>query len=80
MALSARSASANQKPSWITIAEAASFLCIEVVTLRRSLERNMRKNADGALFAHVDGITARKLGRQWRVWLDASWLNPPLQK
>jgi hypothetical protein len=77
MAPSARSASANQKPSWITLAEAAAFLCIDVVTLRRSLERNTRKNADGATLAHVDGVTARKLGRHWRVWLDAAWLNPP---
>ena len=76
----AHSAGDPPKPSWIPLDDAASFLNVPVVTLRRSLERHTRKSADGAIVAHVDGITARKLGRHWRVWLDASWLNPASKK
>jgi hypothetical protein len=77
--MAAKSAS-DPNQSWMTLDEAASFLGVQVVTLRRSLERHTRKRADGAILADVDGITARKLGRHWRVWLDAAWLNPASKK
>jgi hypothetical protein len=62
---------------WMTVEQAAAFLSLPVVTLRRSLERHARTTPEGATVAHVDGITARKLGRLWRVWLDRGWLAPP---
>jgi hypothetical protein len=41
------------------------------VTLRRSQERNASSGSDGGTEAPVDGITVRKLGSLWRVWLDS---------
>jgi hypothetical protein len=64
------------RASWMTVERAAEFLGLPVVTLRRSFERNARVNAEGGTVARVDGITARKIGRLWRVWLDAGWLSP----
>lgn len=60
--------------TWMGVAEAASILGMSIVTLRRSIERNAREESDGAVMAHLDGITARKLGRLWRVRLDGKWL------
>ena len=62
--------------AWMTVEQAAAFLSLPVVTLRRSLERNARTTPEGATVAHVDGVMARKLGRLWRVWLDPGWLAP----
>jgi hypothetical protein len=62
--------------SWMTVEQAAEFLSLPAVTLRRTLERNARPAPDGSTVAHAHGITARKLGRLWRVWLDAGWLRP----
>lgn len=62
--------------TWVSLDEAASFLSVPAVTLRRALERNTRKADDGAVVAQVDGISARKLGRHWRLRLDAGWLGP----
>jgi hypothetical protein len=64
----------------MTVDQAASFLSIPIVTLRRSLERNARKQPGGSTISHIDGITARKLGRLWRVWLDAEWLRQAPKK
>jgi hypothetical protein len=50
------------------------------ITLRRSIERNARATPEGGTVARVDGITARKLGRLWRVALDAGWLAPMASK
>jgi hypothetical protein len=66
--------------AWVGVEEAAAFLGVPAVTLRRSLERTARRSNDGAVTAQVDGITARKLGRLWRLWLDAGWINPPIKK
>jgi hypothetical protein len=60
----------------MTVEQAATLLSLPVVTLRRMLERNARAGADGGTIARTDGITARKIGRLWRVWLDAGWLAP----
>jgi len=62
--------------TWVSLDEAASFLSVPAITLRRALERNTRKAESGAVVAEVDGITARKLGRHWRLQLDAGWLGP----
>jgi hypothetical protein len=66
--------------SWMTVDQAAVFLHLPRVTLRRALERNARKLPEGGITSHIDGIAARKLGRLWRLWLDAGWLNPGASK
>ena len=68
------------RSGWMTVEQAAEFLGLPVVTLRRTLERNARATAEGGTIAHADGITARKLGRLWRVWLDPGWLAPTAPK
>jgi hypothetical protein len=60
----------------ITVEQAAAFLSLPPVTLRRAFERNARPTPEGGVIAQVDGATARKLGRLWRVWLDAQWRAP----
>jgi hypothetical protein len=62
--------------SWTTVERAAEFLGLSTVTLRRTIERRARAMPDGSTVAQVDGITARKIGRLWRVWLAPGWLNP----
>jgi hypothetical protein len=66
--------------AWMTVEQAAAFLCLSAVTLRRALERNARTAPDGGTISHADGITARKLGRLWRVRLDPGWLAPSASK
>jgi hypothetical protein len=66
--------------AWMTVEQAAAFLSLPVVTLRRTLERNARATSDGGTLSRVDGITARKLGRLWRVWLDSGWRSPAVPK
>jgi hypothetical protein len=66
--------------TWITIEQAAAFLSLPPVTLRRAFERNARTTPEGARIARVDGMTARKLGRLWRVWLDPGWVAPSASK
>jgi hypothetical protein len=61
---------------WASVEHAAAFLDVPPVTLRRMLERHARRGEDGRVMATVDGITARKLGRAWRVLLDEDWRNP----
>jgi len=62
--------------AWASVEHAAVFLDVPPVTLRRILERHARRGEDGRVMATVDGITARKLGRAWRVLLDEDWRNP----
>lgn len=62
---------------WLAIEAAAQVLGLQVVTLRRTLERNARKGPAGTIEAKVDGIVGRKFGRQWRVWL-GDWSAPTL--
>jgi hypothetical protein len=57
---------------------AAHILGIPTVTLRRALERNARRGPDGIVQARIDGVTARKFGRLWRVALDPAWAEPSL--
>lgn len=61
---------------WMSVEQAATFLGVPTVTLRRTLERNARAMSDGGTVAQTDGIKARKLGRCWRVWLDSGWVSP----
>ena len=66
-------AKTKPSPGWMGMEEAAGFLGVSAVTLRRSIERNARTTEDGVLVAHFDGVMARKLGRLWRVRLDERW-------
>ena len=61
---------------WMSVEGAAAILGIPVITLRRTIERNARKGKDGSVEARVQGVTARKFGRLWRVFLDATWTKP----
>jgi hypothetical protein len=63
----------NEGARWLTVTDAARHLGVTEVSLRRLLERNARKGADGAIQARVDGLTGRKIGRLWRVWLSPAW-------
>jgi hypothetical protein len=71
-----RAAPIGVRAAWLTVDQAAAILNTPVVTLRRTLERNSRRGPNAGTIARVDGITARKLGRHWRVWLDPEWLSP----
>lgn len=62
--------------AWMTVEQAAAFLSVPAVTLRRSFERNARSTPEGGIVARANGITARKIGRLWRVWLDPGWRTP----
>jgi len=62
--------------AWMTVEHAAAFLSLTPVALRRALERNARPAPEGGTISRTDGISARKLGRLWRVWLDPGWLAP----
>jgi hypothetical protein len=64
------------RPEWLRIDEAARILGFTVVTLRRAIERNARRDVDGLVHAAFDGLRARKLGRQWRVSLGPCWSAP----
>jgi hypothetical protein len=66
--------------TWMTVEQAATFLNLPPVTLRRAFERHARATSEGGTVAQIDGITARKLGRLWRVWLDPSWHTPTAPK
>lgn len=62
---------------WISIREAADILGYGAVSMRRLIERNARRVADGGIEANVDGVRARKIGRTWRVQLGAAWSSAP---
>ena len=66
-------ASDARAPTWMRIEDAAMLLGLAVVTLRRAIERNARRDRDGRVHAAFDGIHARKIGRHWRVLLDECW-------
>jgi hypothetical protein len=46
---------------------------MNVITLRRAIERHARRDAEGRVHAEFDGVRARKLGRHLRVLLDPCW-------
>ena len=58
---------------WTSLQSAADVLGMSPGALRKVLERNARKGADGVTEAQVNGVRARKLGRLWRVTLSAAW-------
>ncbi len=66
----------SPRRAWMGTAQAAKFLGVSVVMLRRYLERNARRGEDGTVIACADGIKARKLGRAWRVHFSERWYAP----
>ncbi|MFT3764760.1 MAG: hypothetical protein QM820_04480 [Minicystis sp.] len=62
--------------SWITVEAAADFLGMPVVTLRRSFEPKTQSTPEGGTVSRLNGITARRIGRLWRVWLHDDWTDP----
>ena len=62
-----------EKKKWMTIRRAAEILGFAPVSLRRAIERNSRRTVSGCIEANFDGLTARKLGRSWRVRLSSAW-------
>ncbi len=63
----------SQMSPWVSVRVAASHLGFSVVSLRRVIERNARRSADGGIEATFDGLRAKKLGRTWRVALGDRW-------
>ncbi len=59
--------------AWTSTEHAARVLGLTVVTLRRALDRHARRGPDGVTEARVNGVRARKWGRQWRVALGEGW-------
>jgi hypothetical protein len=71
--------SATTTPSptrWTSVPTAAGLLGLTAGALRKTIERNAVKVADGGTEAHLDGLRARKLGRLWRVTLGSAWSDP----
>jgi hypothetical protein len=64
--------------SWLSVEHAAEALDLSPEALRKALERRARKRSDGVIVSEMDGIEARKLGRQWRVRL-GSWETAALE-
>jgi hypothetical protein len=58
---------------WLTVSEAAKFLSLSEGALRKALERHATCAPDGGVEATLDGVRARKLGRRWRLHLEARW-------
>jgi hypothetical protein len=58
------------------VEDAAAILGLEIVTLRRAIERNARRDREGRVRSDFDGVSARKIGRHWRVFLDDCWRAP----
>jgi hypothetical protein len=60
------------KHRWISLETAALILGEEATNLRRKLERRASLNAEGIKEANLDGITARRMGKHWKLQL-GSW-------
>lgn len=61
--------------SWISLARAAEILGEPEGALQKKLARASRRAPDGVVEASISGITARKLGRNWKVRLGARWME-----
>ena len=59
--------------SWLSVRTAAERLGFSDGALRKLLERNAVRAADGGIEANVDGVRGRKLRRLWRVCLSPAW-------
>jgi hypothetical protein len=61
---------------WLSVEAAADVLGMTAAALRKSLERRAVRAPDGGVEAEIDGVRARKLGRNWRVLLSQAWTLP----
>lgn len=59
---------------WVCLRTAAQFLDMSPDALRRAVERHAVRASDGGIEAHIDGVRARKFGRQWRIAFSERWL------
>lgn len=70
------------KPAWVPLTVAAEHLSIPIHGLRRQVE-NASNDArvrgedphDSGTWLQVHGLTVRRFGHQWRVWL-GTWGQP----
>jgi len=58
---------------WLPLLTAAEHLGESADSLRKKLERASKRSVDGVVEAELDGITARKLGRLWKLRLSDGW-------
>lgn len=58
---------------WLTLGDAANRLALSPDTLRKQIERNVKRATDGVVEASIDGIRARKFRGRWRVALGPNW-------
>lgn len=61
----------------MSLEKAASHLGLNAAALRKTLERRALRAADGGTEAEFHGVSARKLGRRWRVRFSEAWDAPP---
>jgi hypothetical protein len=64
---------------WLPIERAAAHLSMTVAALRKALERRATRASDGATEANLDGVRARKFGRNWRVRFSSAWGLPEIE-
>ena len=61
---------------WMTVRAASEVLDMHPDALRRTLERRAMRAPDGGIEAELDGVRARKFGRNWRVAFSDRWAQP----
>lgn len=61
---------------WLPLERAAEYLSMNAAALRKTLERRATRASDGATEANLDGVRARKFGRNWRVRFSEAWGLP----
>jgi hypothetical protein len=67
------SAPTSRATPWLPLLKAAAHLGESPDSLRKKLERASKRSPDGVIEAVLDGITARKLGRLWKLRLADGW-------
>jgi len=67
----------DASPTWLTVRDAAAVLAMSIDALHMALARRARKSVDGTVSAEWDGISARKIGRRWRIALSSRWRSDP---
>jgi hypothetical protein len=60
---------------WYKLNDSAERLATSVDALRRQFERRAHKAPDGVTEAVIDGVRARKFGKQWKVTFGERWTD-----